>query len=62
MILILILILTLTVAFLAYANRANDDFKGVASRYGCNTCGYRTAIIWAPDHLVLPPAFDLVAF
>ena len=40
-------ILALTVAFLAYANGANDNFKGVASLYGSRTCGYRTAITWA---------------
>lgn len=40
-------ILALTVAFLAYANGANDNFKGVASLYGSRTCSYRTAITWA---------------
>lgn len=43
----MIFILALTIAFLAYANGANDNFKGVASLYGSKTCGYRTAIIWA---------------
>ena len=33
--------------FLAYANGANDNFKGVASLFGSRTCGYRTAIAWA---------------
>src|SRR5213593_3285009 len=33
--------------FLAYANGANDNFKGVASLFGSRTCGYRTALAWA---------------
>jgi PiT family inorganic phosphate transporter len=33
--------------FLAYANGANDKFKGVASLFGSRTTGYRTAIWWA---------------
>lgn len=35
------------ICFLAYSNGANDNFKGVASLYGSNTCSYRTAISWA---------------
>lgn len=35
------------VAFLAYSNGANDNFKGVASLFGSGTTSYRTAIIWA---------------
>lgn len=34
------------VFLLAYANGANDNFKGVASLYGSGTCGYRTALSW----------------
>ena len=30
--------------FLAYANGANDNFKGVATLYGSRTLGYRAAI------------------
>ena len=41
---ILILIM---VVLLAYANGANDNFKGVASLYGSGTCGYRRALGWA---------------
>lgn len=33
--------------FLAYANGANDNFKGVATLYGSRTASYRTALIWA---------------
>lgn len=35
------------VAFLAYSNGANDNFKGVASLFGSRTTSYRTALIWA---------------
>lgn len=43
---IFVLLFTAT-CFLAYANGANDNFKGVASLFGSRTCGYRTAITWA---------------
>ena len=33
--------------FLAYSNGANDNFKGVASLYGCRAASYRTALSWA---------------
>ena len=35
------------VLFLAYSNGANDNFKGVATLFGCGTCGYRQALAWA---------------
>lgn len=44
---IIALALLLAACFLAYANGANDNFKGVASLYGCRAAGYRTAITWA---------------
>jgi PiT family inorganic phosphate transporter len=43
----ILFLLFLATAFLAYANGANDNFKGVASLYGSRTCSYRTAITWA---------------
>jgi PiT family inorganic phosphate transporter len=43
----ILFLLFLAAAFLAYANGANDNFKGVASLYGSRTCSYRTAITWA---------------
>lgn len=43
----MIFLLITSVALLAYANGANDNFKGVTSLYGSKTCGYRTAITWA---------------
>src|SRR5213080_2915092 len=33
--------------FLAYSNGANDNFKGVASLFGCRAASYRTAVTWA---------------
>jgi PiT family inorganic phosphate transporter len=41
------LLLFLATCFLAYANGANDNFKGVASLYGSRTTNYRTALAWA---------------
>ena len=41
------LLLILATCFLAYANGANDNFKGVASLFGSGTTSYRTAITWA---------------
>jgi PiT family inorganic phosphate transporter len=40
-------LLFIATCFLAYANGANDNFKGVASLFGSRTCSYRTAISWA---------------
>jgi len=40
-------LLFLAVCFIAYANGANDNFKGVASLFGSGATGYRTAITWA---------------
>ncbi len=36
----------LAVLFVAYANGANDNFKGVATLFGSNTAGYRGALAW----------------
>jgi PiT family inorganic phosphate transporter len=41
------LFLALVTCFLAYANGANDNFKGVASLFGSGTTSYRRAIWWA---------------
>ena len=32
--------------FLAFANGANDNFKGVATLFGSGTAGYRRALLW----------------
>jgi len=41
--LITLILLLLGTLFLAYANGANDNFKGVATLYGSQTLGYRPA-------------------
>ena len=43
------LIFTVIVAglILAYANGANDNFKGVATLFGSGTTSYRKALTWA---------------
>lgn len=43
----ILFLVAITVAFLAYANGANDNFKGVASLYGSRICSYKTALTWA---------------
>lgn len=37
----------IAVFLLAYANGANDNFKGVASLYGSRSCSYKAALRWA---------------
>ena len=44
---ITLLAVLLAVLFLAYANGANDNFKGVATLFGSGTASYRTALVWA---------------
>ncbi|MDP1773542.1 MAG: inorganic phosphate transporter [Methylobacter sp.] len=39
--------LIIAACFLAYANGANDNFKGVATLFGSGTSSYRNAIGWA---------------
>jgi len=39
--------LFIAVCFLAYANGANDNFKGVATLFGSGTANYRLALGWA---------------
>ena len=41
------IILIIIVIFLAYANGANDNFKGVATLFGSGTTNYKGAIGWA---------------
>jgi len=41
------ILLCLSVLFLAYANGANDNFKGVATLFGSGTANYRRALAWA---------------
>jgi len=42
-----LIILLLVVLVLAYANGANDNFKGVATLFGSGTTNYRAALLWA---------------
>lgn len=41
------IVLILVVAFFAYSNGANDNFKGVATLYGSRQVSYKTAVAWA---------------
>ncbi|KJV05528.1 inorganic phosphate transporter [Methylocucumis oryzae] len=41
------LLLVISVMLLAYANGANDNFKGVATLFGSGTAAYRRALYWA---------------
>lgn len=40
-------LILLAAGFVAFANGANDNFKGVATLYGSRTLGYRPALAWA---------------
>ena len=48
-----LLILAGAALFVAYANGANDNFKGVATLYGSGALSYRSAIAWATAATVL---------
>jgi PiT family inorganic phosphate transporter len=54
-----LLLLTAT-CFLAYANGANDNFKGVASLFGSDTAGYGGALAWATVTTFLGSAASVV--
>src|SRR6266540_3543451 len=43
----MILLIALAVLFVALANGANDNFKGVATLHGTGTLAYRQALAWA---------------
>ena len=43
----MIFLALLCVLFLAYANGANDNFKGVATLFGSGTTNYKGALGWA---------------
>src|SRR4051812_37651368 len=44
---VVICLLLVAALFVAFANGANDNFKGVATIYGSGTAGYKTSITWA---------------
>lgn len=52
-------IILLGVAALAYANGANDNFKGVATLFGSGTTPYRSALVWATVRVPSPYAAGL---
>ena len=41
------LLIILAACFLAFANGANDNFKGVSTLFGAGTANYRRALGWA---------------
>ena len=43
----MLILLLLAAVFLAYANGSNDNFKGVATLFGSQSAGYRSALNWA---------------
>ncbi len=43
----MLVLLFVAVAFLAWSNGANDNFKGVAALYGSGIASYRKALAWA---------------
>lgn len=47
------LFLFLFAASAAFANGANDNFKGVATLFGSKTCSYRTALLWGTGATLL---------
>ncbi len=51
--LFLFVLLAAATLFVAFTNGANDNFKGVATLYGSNTVGYRTALAWATGATLL---------
>jgi PiT family inorganic phosphate transporter len=56
----LLALLIAAVALLAWANGANDNFKGVATLYGSGTLGYRAALGWATAATLAGSALSLV--
>ncbi len=53
------IILVVAVFLLAWSNGANDNFKGVATLYGSETTGFRSALVWATAATVLGSAFSV---
>lgn len=47
------LVAVIVVALLAYANGANDNFKGVATLFGSGLTAYRRALLWATGTTLL---------
>lgn len=49
----MLILLCLSVLVLAYANGANDNFKGVATLFGSGAANYRRALAWATGTTLL---------
>ena len=54
-----LIIILVAVICLAYANGANDNFKGVATLFGSRTTNYKTAINWATVTTLLGSIFSV---
>lgn len=52
--------LFIVASLLAYANGANDNFKGVASLYASRTLGYRSALAWGTGATLLGSLASIV--
>jgi PiT family inorganic phosphate transporter len=50
----------ISTCFLAYANGANDNFKGVATLFGSGTCNYKRGIYWATATTFAGSMFSIV--
>lgn len=48
-----LVVILIAVACLAYANGANDNFKGVATLFGSGTADYRRALFWGTGTTLL---------
>ncbi len=48
-----VLLIVIVALGLAYANGANDNFKGVATLFGSGTSNYRAALLWATGTTLL---------
>src|SRR3989338_6031974 len=44
---LIVILILLASFFLAYANGANDNFKGVATLFGSGSTNYKKALYWA---------------
>ena len=56
----LLALMILAVAALAYANGANDNFKGVATLHGSGALGFRAALLLATIATLLGSATSIV--
>src|SRR6266852_7277839 len=57
----MITLLVLAVLFVAFANGANDNFKGVATLYGSAATTYKGALVWATSTTLAGSLASLMA-